>query len=61
MTNKEKFKRIFGFEPNDSVCLLDKSYSSCNSFDYCYYCPMNNWWDKKYTKPKKQGEQDGRN
>ena len=55
MTNKEKFKEVFGFEPHyDSECLAnDCLYCPCSdmpSNKMCGGCENNivKWWNSKY-------------
>lgn len=70
MTNREKFKEVFGFEQDEetAVCPSDlMGTDNCKSIE-CKDCPFNfHWWDKEY-KPcfrlkeanYDQGYQDGR-
>ena len=52
MTNREKFKEVFGFAPKDdaecvaptSIC--DINDNVCASQDH--ECPFWMWWDKEY-------------
>ncbi len=53
MTNREKFKEVFGFKPSvdaecimpTSVCFIhDKICMSSQEGD----CPFFDWWDKEY-------------
>lgn len=54
MTNREKFKEVFGFTPRaDADCVAPKSV--CDSRSYCIglsfsedNCPFLRWWDKEY-------------
>ena len=48
MTNGEKFKEVFGFEPcEDAECILPKSV--CDTQDgFCNNCPFYDFWNKEY-------------
>lgn len=50
MTNKEKFKEVFGFIPCENLtdsCPLP--YKACFVADNdCDICPFDKWWDKEY-------------
>lgn len=51
MTNAEKYKEVFGFEPEREICPTA----------YCKNCPVDGqdcgkdykWWDEEYKEPKK--------
>jgi hypothetical protein len=45
MTNREKFKEVFGFEQDGNPCVAPQEI--CNHED-CDYCPFWGWWDKEY-------------
>lgn len=50
MTNREKFKEVFGFMPcyheRNSVCPEN---FDCDNVPTCRECPFNDkWWDKTY-------------
>ena len=45
MTNAERFKKTFGFTPNNCVA-PEKVCKSVNA--QCVKCPFNNFWDKEY-------------
>ena len=45
MTNREKFKEVFGFEQDGDPCVAPQEI--CNHED-CDYCPFWGWWDKEY-------------
>ena len=50
MTNREKFKEVFGFVPNE-----DSTISVCPEEGYkckdCFNCPFNTvWWETEYDK-----------
>jgi hypothetical protein len=50
MTNKEKFKEVFGFIPCENLtdsCPLPFKACSLTDGD-CDKCPFNKWWDKEY-------------
>ena len=51
MTNEEKFKEVFGFEPNTALTMCDLA--SCDNFacgDNCPYAEIcYDWWNEKYT------------
>ena len=48
MTNREKFKETFGFEPNtETGCIAP--FSVCNvTKGKCEDCPFDTWWDNEY-------------
>lgn len=56
MTNREKFKEVYGFELDGNPCAAPQSI--CNE-QICERCPFWGWWDKeykscfKYEEPKK--------
>ena len=56
MTNREKFKEVYGFELDGNPCAAPQSI--CNE-QTCERCPFWGWWDKeykscfKYEEPKK--------
>lgn len=56
MTNREKFKEVYGFELEGSPCAAPQSI--CNE-QTCERCPFWGWWDKaykscfRYEEPKK--------
>lgn len=48
MTNAEKFKEVFGFEPEIPLeCLFPKEVCKVASND-CNKCPFLSWWDREY-------------
>lgn len=52
MTNREKFKEVFGFTPReDAECVAPLSVCYINN-DICtsqtVECPFWTWWDKEY-------------
>ena len=60
MTNKEKFKEIFGIEPDCGRC----NPYPCEENDCKYWaecenqpgCPCDNWWDWEFKEPKAECE-----
>lgn len=60
MTNKEKFKEIFGIEPDCGRC----NPYPCEENDCIYWaecenqpgCPCDNWWDWEFKEPKAECE-----
>ena len=51
MTNREKFKEVFGFSPNKGVsgnlsCPAPKKI--CDERKGCVGCPFKNWWEREY-------------
>ena len=49
LTNAEKFKEVFGYEPNMGLSMCDLA--SCDNYR-CNNCPYEehcNWWNEKYT------------
>ena len=48
MTNAEKFKEVFGFEPEIPLeCLFPKEVCKVAS-NNCYNCPFLDWWHREY-------------
>ena len=47
ITNKEKFKEIFGFSPSDNGCIAPKIVCEANNSD-CKGCPFLHWFDREY-------------
>jgi len=45
MTNREKFKEIYGFALDGNPCVAPQSI--CNE-QTCERCPFWGWWDKEY-------------
>ena len=48
MTNKEKFKEVFGLEIDDSDC----GFFDCSGFE-CKDCPLKDpkdWWNSEYRR-----------
>lgn len=51
-TNADKFKEVFGFEPDKTQCPYTNK-SGCkhiNCFNGCNGCPLNGFWDKEYRR-----------
>lgn len=53
MTNREKFKEVFGFTPNKAVTMENSKFcivpeKVCMDQKKCDGCPFANWWDKEY-------------
>ena len=46
MTNREKFKEIFGYTPTRNHCLVPEKF--CKTQMDHDRCPFNGWWDKEY-------------
>lgn len=46
MTNREKFKEVFGFLPRVDVCVAP--HKVCDDFTQCAKCPFFGWWKKEY-------------
>lgn len=49
MSNKEKFKEVFGFEPN-MKCIGPKNI--CRTQVRCADCEYDEWWNKQYEEDK---------
>ena len=56
MTNKEKFKEIFGIEPDCGHCTpYPCEENDCKYWAECENqpgCPCDNWWDWEFKEPK---------
>ena len=48
MTNREKFKKIFGFEHLGNDCPVPIENETCQSNTNCLNCPYDHFWDKEY-------------
>lgn len=52
MTNGAKFKEVFGFEPNRTVCLVPDAVCQQMQKDnpklICINCPFGGWFYKEY-------------
>ena len=51
MSNAEKFKEVFGYKPDKSMCILPRKVcaieaSKCTQL--CDGCVFDGWWDKEY-------------
>ena len=46
MTNREKFKEVYGFELEGSPCVAPEKV--CDHYGECGRCPFKGWWDKEY-------------
>lgn len=46
MTNREKFKEVFGYEPRVDVCVAPSWI--CDDYRQCSKCPFFGWWRKEY-------------
>lgn len=47
MTNRKKFKEVFGFNPNDEECIAPVVICQINNNE-CISCPFHKFWDKEY-------------
>lgn len=45
MTNKEKFAEVFGFKPDERVCVATPKVCLGNE---CETCPFDDFWNKEY-------------
>lgn len=48
MTNREKFKEVFGFYPDVVTCVAPPKICEIEKGNDCYNCPFYDWWDKEY-------------
>ena len=54
MTNREKFKEVFGYTPyTENMCvapikICEEYAENGKDFGQCGECPFKNWWDKEY-------------
>lgn len=48
MTNKEKFREVFGFAPNNGVINCIIPLKVCEEQKNCSKCPFSRWWDMEY-------------
>lgn len=65
MTNKEKFKEIFGIEPDCGRCNpYPCEENDCKYWEQCENqpgCPCDNWWDWEFKEPKAESEAENGN
>lgn len=65
MTNKEKFKEIFGIEPDCGHCTpYPCEENDCEYWEQCENqpgCPCDNWWDWEFKEPKAESEEENGN
>ena len=47
MTNREKFKEVFGFVLEADPCII--THDECQEHE-CRDCPYASWWDTDYQK-----------
>ena len=52
MTNAEKFKEVFGYNPDKRLCILPTKIceheASKEGTHLCDGCVFDGWWDKEY-------------
>lgn len=48
MTNREKFKEVFGFYPDMVSCVVPRKTCAINKDYDCDKCPFDGWWYKEY-------------
>ena len=57
MTNREKFKEVFGIKPSNNSCPISlskicseqlKKHFNDSVQNLCIDCPMDDWWNKEY-------------
>lgn len=53
ITNADKFKETFGFEPDTSHCPMSLYVKTCMGCDDCEY---RDFWGQEYQEPKRDGE-----
>ena len=46
MTNREKFREVFGFYPSNRDCVMPKKV--CKEQDGCTSCPFDDFWKMEY-------------
>jgi hypothetical protein len=46
-TNRDKFKEVFGFEPNEKECIAPEIVCIANNSD-CRRCPFFDWFGREY-------------
>lgn len=55
MTNKEKFKEVFGYEPEDSgLPCPNECPEEFEDVDFCKGCPYRDFANAEYKKPEKK-------
>lgn len=56
MTNEEKFKEVFGHDPDIYACICeDIECDKCELKEYGRGCSAQ-WWNMEYKEPKKTGK-----
>lgn len=55
MTNREKFRQIFGFDYLGKDCPVPWENETCQSNTSCLTCPYFHFWDKEYNLDKEKG------
>lgn len=62
MTNKEKFKEIFGIEPDCGRCNpYPCEENDCKYWEQCENqlgCACDDWWDWEFEEPKGESEEE---
>jgi hypothetical protein len=48
MTNREKFKEVFGFYPDMVSCVVPRKICKMQKGNGCDNCPFDDWWSKEY-------------
>lgn len=52
MTNAEKFKEVFGFDPDTSICIRDDcpdKYADCEWYNrFRGMCQCDEWWGEEF-------------
>lgn len=59
-TNDDKFKEVFGFEPDKGTCVLLKSCEECSLNEKCNDNGMRSvsWWNEEYKAPEEVENED---
>ena len=54
MTNREKFKEVFGFNLDYSDDYYILPIKICDKYDNCEKCPYTNWFNQEYKEINKE-------
>ena len=52
MSNAEKFKEVFGFEPNQKACPFVECNNTCPNYEH--WCCQEMWWKLEYKGADKE-------
>lgn len=56
VTNKDKFREVFGFKPSDYINCPMKNGYECLQHRVCEDCKYENFWNQEYKEPNGEPE-----